>query len=154
MKSLFYIIGILVILVVKLKGQSAVDAAGSFVKNASFSASYAVGEIYSITQKNSARLLYSTGGVIQPDPVIISGVQDNPATIWQILPNPVYDVLMIQGAEHAVLNYQILQTDGSLIRSGLITDGRLDCTELPQGVYLLKLSSQGNNENAYLLIKI
>lgn len=153
MKSLLKISFLGLFLMSKSWGQTTLDAAGSFVRSAGYSASYAVGEIYSATQKNPARLLYSTGGVIQPDPVLISGVQNKTFASLNLFPNPVSDVLFIQGAEGLSLKYLIIQPDGNQVQSGVLTEGQIDCRGLTPGIYLLKLIDRHSAQSAYLLTK-
>ncbi|MXN92087.1 T9SS type A sorting domain-containing protein [Flavobacterium sp. Sd200] len=62
----------------------------------------------------------------------------------KMYPNPVSDVLNIAHA-YNVVNYELYAIDGKLISSGILKNQQLDMAQLQAGVYLLKISNNGQS---------
>ena len=121
-----------------LDGQSATDVAGSHMQNNFYSASYAVGEIISITLGNMNSSQKGTCGVIQPDPLIITLNDDPLKQKIVIFPNPSRLKLFIDGSnkperiELYDLTGQCLQIFNGIHQS-------IDVAGYAPGCYILKV---------------
>ncbi len=70
------------------------------------------------------------------------GTKENGLSELSIFPNPVHDALMLRNLE-GTAQAQLYALDGRLIKSFEITDGQIvDISELPMGMYLLKVDSK------------
>lgn len=97
MRKLIAIISGLMIFM-QVEGQSVTDVIGSHIQNNFYSASYAVGEIISITLGSVNSSQKATCGVIQPDPYIITLNDDFSHQSIVIFPNPSRQKLFIDGS--------------------------------------------------------
>lgn len=135
--------------------QSTVDATGGFVKNSRFSASYALGEIQTITLKSGLAATYATSGVIQPDPLVITLTEDLKGRFLKIYPNPVADVLKIEYDESTSLYYKIYNLHGWILAEGLLVNRELQVGMLSPGVYMIQFTGKIlNRPQVYLVTKI
>jgi hypothetical protein len=119
--------------------QSAVDAAGGSAKSPSYSFSYAVGEAATLSLRQSSGLYFGTGGVIQPDPVLVIGVEDKDRHPLILYPNPGSTVLHLAREYSGPLTYAIYSLDGNKRSAGAVVKNEIDIRLLPAGLYFLKL---------------
>lgn len=64
---------------------------------------------------------------------------------FSVYPNPATSVLNIAHA-FSFLEYQLFSIEGKNVGQGRITNKQIDVSQLPSGVYLLQLSSEGKKE--------
>lgn len=70
------------------------------------------------------------------------GTKENSLSSLSIFPNPVHDALMLRNLE-GTAQAQLYALDGRLVKSFRITDNQIvDISELPMGMYLLKVDSK------------
>ncbi len=77
---------------------------------------------------------------------VISGVTSVDEAMKQdknlfIYPNPANSTLFIQGKTENISKYEIINIFGQSVQSGMISNGRIDVSELPQGLYFLKIKN-------------
>ncbi|MCZ8145669.1 CotH kinase family protein [Flavobacterium sp.] len=74
------------------------------------------------------------------------------STDWQvaIFPNPATTLVSVVPTP-ADLTYQVVALDGRLVKSGATTDGRIAVSDLPAGIYLLQLESEGKRTTRKLM---
>ncbi len=75
---------------------------------------------------------------------------DNPAL--RIYPNPVYDVMQVQGVT-GKMNYSLINITGQVIKRGLLTQtlNTVDVSAVPSGLYYLQV--EGNDQPIRLFIQ-
>ncbi|KMQ59307.1 hypothetical protein ACM46_19450 [Chryseobacterium angstadtii] len=69
----------------------------------------------------------------------------------QIFPNPVSDVIRISGIENGQ-SVQIYNVDGRLVKSDAF-DSKVDVSQLPAGVYVLKISTKNFESHEFKFVK-
>lgn len=93
--------------------------------------------MYSVQVRNSA------GCYSQSDELLVTtleikedGLLESP---WKAYPNPVLDLLIIEGYESAV--YSIFDNQGKLVRNGALSPGanNLDVSAIPSGIYQMRV---------------
>lgn len=77
-------------------------------------------------------------------------VAENALTNITVYPNPFNDMLYIKGIENA--DYEIFSIDGKLIQSGK-TSAQLNLSNLSKGLYMLRLSVNGQSETKKIVKK-
>ncbi|MGB1041168.1 MAG: T9SS type A sorting domain-containing protein [Flavobacteriales bacterium] len=57
---------------------------------------------------------------------------------FKIYPNPTNNILNIEGSEK-IINYRLFNTVGKVVKSGDLISNQIDCSQLPNGIYLLSI---------------
>lgn len=152
MKAMFYLPIFIACLSLNLNAQYAVDAAGSYFKNGSYSAAFAIGEVSSITIRGSQSTFLSTTGVIQPDPLTITGTKDPGIQTIRIYPNPVSDFLKLETGRSEIILFEIYSMQGVFLSKGSVTGMSLNLNYLSPGLYLISFFRPGFHEHQTFLI--
>lgn len=134
------------------QAQTAIDATGGFIKTANYSASYAVGEIQTITLKSGLPVQYATSGVIQPDPVVLTLTDDPLKSSFKLYPNPVKDILKIEYDAIASIRYKIYDLHGWILSDGLLLNRELKLGALMPGVYIVEFIGKFKGSPLFYLI--
>ena len=71
-----------------------------------------------------------------------------------IYPNPVRDKLRIISERGNVRAYQLYNSDGQIVKSGLISTDGIDVNNLPAGLYILRLRMHNGSEVCYKVLKM
>jgi len=80
-----------------------------------------------------------------------TSISDNYSVIdYNIYPNPAKTTLFIQGQTDYISKYEILNTFGQTMQSGMVGDGRINVSFLENGIYLLKLN---NSIRKFMLVR-
>jgi Secretion system C-terminal sorting domain len=138
-----------------INAQNAIDASGGFIKNSNYSASYAIGEIQTITLKSGSPQRYATSGVIQPDPLIITLTANPLKRSFKLYPNPVKDVLKIECEESTSIHYKLYDLHGWILLKGPLQDRELKLETLSPGVYMIEFYGISMRASeGYLITKI
>jgi len=61
---------------------------------------------------------------------------------WTIYPNPVGDVLQLKGKTFQGERYQIINTTGQIVKTGILERGVISLDKLETGVYFLQISTK------------
>ncbi len=71
-----------------------------------------------------------------------------------VFPNPASDILNIQNVSEKVLDYQILNANGQLVKSGIL-NGTIDISTLLNGMYFLRLNNdtKGTVTKRFVVVK-
>lgn len=155
MKLIIQIIFFELIFYLNLNAQYAIDAGGGYIRNSSYSASYAIGEIQTITLKNVAATRYASSGVIQPDPVTVTLTQDPLKMNFKLYPNPVSDNLKVVFDDNTAIEYKIYNLQGRVLSAGHLLNRELKLESLTPGVYLIEFYIKSTNAHqVYLITKI
>nr|WP_255489423.1 T9SS type A sorting domain-containing protein [Dysgonomonas sp. 216] len=69
-----------------------------------------------------------------------------------VYPNPVKDILNINAESlSGDLNVKVYNTAGSLVMSKNISDNKVDCSVLPQGVYVITVTKEGATKHSMFI---
>lgn len=92
--------------------------------------------------------------------IAVLGTQLPLATVSQevakftVFPNPTADIINVIGFnETKKVTYELFTIDGKQIKNGTLQNAQLHLSELPKGLYLLQLTSEGNNETKKIIKK-
>ncbi|MBK6860422.1 MAG: T9SS type A sorting domain-containing protein [Saprospiraceae bacterium] len=152
MKAILYLPLCMVLMSLNLAGQYAIDAAGSYVKNGAYSAAYSVGEVSTLTVRGVHSTYVSTSGVIQPDPLSITGTKNPGIATIRIYPNPVNDFLRLETDRTDLIQYVIYSMQGSFLAQGTVRGMSVQLDYLTPGMYLIKFSLVDFHESQSFLI--
>lgn len=152
MKAIFYLPIFIACWSLNLNGQYAVDAAGSYIKNGSYSAAISIGEVSTITIRGSQSIFLSTSGVIQPDPLTITGTKDPGIQTIRIYPNPVSDFLKLETDRAEMILFEIYSMQGIFLSKGSVTGMSLNLNYLSPGMYFISFYRSGSHEHQTFLI--
>ena len=117
--------------------QTLISPGGATVANASMSVSYSIGEI-AITTLSDFEDAYTQGF---QQPTFTKPVDEClPGTInvLVLFPNPVKDVINLQGQFNCFIQYSILRA-GQAVKSGTFDGSPIDVSGLTPGIYFLQL---------------
>jgi sugar lactone lactonase YvrE len=116
-------------------------------------------DTFLLRQHDSLRMEYETVGgctyaYLLELPKYVSIAPKNMPT-WDILKNPVYRVLEIDGV-HPKLHYDIISPSGQSILKGQLSekDDHIDVSALTSGVYILKIASKAGEQVSIRLVKL
>jgi hypothetical protein len=70
-----------------------------------------------------------------------TGIQTSNLTLLKLYPNPVQDVLHIEGLAGKEFEYEVLSIDGKLLQKGK-SQGEISVKELRKGNYVLRVGQQ------------
>lgn len=85
----------------------------------------------------------STLVIVEGDHVM--GVNDLDQNLFAIYPNPVRDILHVNGNLIDNSNYEIYHLTGSLVLKGKLTNGQINVSALNKGIYIISISNEGKN---------
>lgn len=155
MKTIFCLSICILVGTLNLKGQYAIDAAGAYFKNGSYSASYSIGEVSTATIRGIQSSIVSTSGVIQPDPLTITGTKDPGITTIRIYPNPVSDELKLLTEKIDKIYYEIYSMQDVLLLQGMVNGLSVNLNSLTSGIYLINFSfNNSHQKQAFLISKL
>lgn len=152
MKAIFCLPIFIICLSIDLRGQYAIDAAGSSFKNGSYSAAFSIGEVSTITIRGSQSTFLSTSGVIQPDPLTITGTKDPGIQTIRIYPNPVSDFLKLETERPETILYEIYSVQGIFLSKGSVIGMSLNLQYLNPGMYMISFYVTGSHERQTFII--
>lgn len=80
--------------------------------------------------------------------VIVEGdhlmsVNELQANLFSIYPNPVKDILNVQGKSLENSNFEIFHITGSKLMTGKINDGKINVKHLNKGIYIISIQKDG-----------
>ena len=67
-----------------------------------------------------------------------------------VYPNPANNTLFIQGHTNNISNYDIVNMFGQTLQSGVISNGRIDISQLPVGLYFIQI---GNYSEKLIVVR-
>ena len=117
--------------------QTLISPGGATVANASMSVSYSIGEI-AITTLSDFEDAYTQGF---QQPTFTKPVDEclpGAINVVVLFPNPVKDVINLQGQFNCFIQYSILR-GGQAVKSGTFDGSPIDVSGLTPGVYFLHL---------------
>ncbi len=88
-------------------------------------------------------LLKSIGTKMPKDPIDVT-----------IYPNPVREKIRIINGKLNVRAYQLYNSDGQIVKSGIISTDGIDVHNLPAGLYILRLRMRNRSEVCYKVLKM
>lgn len=119
-------------------GQFSINATGNHTSTTNYALSYSIGEIGTLTIQNATKNLYATGGVIQPDPVILIYTEEFDRQFIQLYPNPAGEWVHLKLGAQTSLAYQIINGHGQVLLVGEWHGEPINVQELQEGLYILK----------------
>lgn len=117
--------------------QTLISPGGATVANASMSVSYSIGEI-AITTLSDFEDAYTQGF---QQPTFTKPVDEclpGAINVLVLFPNPVKDVINLQGQFNCFIQYSILRA-GQAVKSGTFDGSPIDVSGLTPGIYFLHL---------------
>lgn len=117
--------------------QTLISPGGATVANASMSVSYSIGEI-AITTLSDFEDAYTQGF---QQPTFTKPVDEclpGAINVLVLFPNPVKDVINLQGQFNCFIQYSILRA-GQAVKSGTFDGSPIDVSGLTPGIYFLQL---------------
>jgi Secretion system C-terminal sorting domain len=117
--------------------QTLISPGGATVANASMSVSYSIGEI-AITTLSDFEDAYTQGF---QQPTFTKPVDEclpGAINVLVLFPNPVKDVINLQGQFNCFIQYSILR-GGQAVKSGTFDGSPIDVSGLTPGIYFLHL---------------
>jgi hypothetical protein len=73
---------------------------------------------------------------------------------FTVFPNPTSNLVNVVGFnETQTVTYQLFTIEGKMIKSGTLENGQVHLSELPKGMYLLQLASDGKSETKKIIKK-
>jgi len=104
-----------------------------------------VSDIRIVSSENGSFRGDSVAGTLHIDNIeaiaILIGFDDNQLEEVSVFPNPVSDILNINGAD-LISNYAIYNVVGQLVENGNMISDQLEVASLNDGVYILELSNE------------
>lgn len=123
--------------------QTLISPGGATVANASMSVSYSIGEIAIATLSDFEEDTY-TQGLLQPSfSKPVDECSPGAINVIVLFPNPVKDVINLQGQFNCFLQYSILR-GGQAVKSGTFDGSPIDVSSLTSGIYFLHLTARQN----------
>ncbi len=95
----------------------------------------------------------TTTGAQALNEVFLSTVNEAPASKLQIFPNPVQETIHLSGEISRYISAKIFATDGKLIKSRDIKEGKVEVSNLPAAVYFLEISGKDVETRTLKFIK-
>ncbi|MDF0719973.1 T9SS type A sorting domain-containing protein [Kaistella sp. PBT33-4] len=95
----------------------------------------------------------TTTGAQALNEVFLSTVNADPASKLQIFPNPAQETIHLTGETSRYSDAKIFATDGKLVRSRVIKEGKVEVSDLPAGVYFLEISGPSVEARTLKFIK-
>lgn len=75
------------------------------------------------------------------------GIKDMNEQLFSIYPNPVKDVLHVQGKLLQNGNYEIFHITGQQVQKGKISNGNINVNSLAKGIYVISITQNGKKSN-------
>lgn len=117
--------------------QTLISPGGATVANASMSVSYSIGEI-AITTLSDFEDAYTQGFQQPTFTKPVDECMPGAINVLVLFPNPVKDVINLQGQFNCFIQYSILR-GGQAVKSGTFDGSPIDVSGLTPGVYFLHL---------------
>jgi hypothetical protein len=141
----------------KLSAQQGAAASGGDAKGAGGSVSYSIGQTDYMANTGTSGSVNQ--GLQQPYEIqILTGIEQTGIRLsCAVYPNPTSDfiILNVQGTDINSGNYELFDSHDKLIRSQKVVDEetRIPLTGLPDGIYLLRLTGDGQVLKSFRIIK-
>ncbi|PWA06956.1 hypothetical protein DB895_02965 [Flavobacterium psychrotolerans] len=103
---------------------------------------------YTVTANNSGGSV-SFGIIIAIDNSL--DINEKKHTNLKVYPNPFTEMISISGVKNGITSYEIFAVEGKLIQVGIIINSIIEFRNLPDGLYLLKLFSDGKVETKKII---
>ncbi len=117
--------------------QTLISPGGATVANASMSVSYSIGEI-AITTLSDFEDAYTQGFQQPTFTKPVDECMPGAINVLVLFPNPVKDVINLQGQFNCFIQYSILRA-GQAVKSGTFDGSPIDVSGLTPGIYFLHL---------------
>lgn len=117
--------------------QTLISPGGATVANASMSVSYSIGEI-AITTLSDFEDAYTQGFQQPTFTKPVDECMPGAINVLVLFPNPVKDVINLQGQFNCFIQYSILR-GGQAVKSGTFDGSPIDVSGLTPGIYFLHL---------------
>lgn len=114
---------------------------------------------YPLFTTTTATIVVPILSINQTTSVAVRQVNPTLATVnsdknnFKIYPNPVTDNLFFAGDLGSYTEVKVYSVDGKLVKTGSISDNKLDLSKLSAGNYILELSSKTQNSKTIHIIK-
>jgi len=154
MKRILIINHVFVFVVVFGFGQTSIDALGGSIKSTKYSFTYSLGEIATTTIRNNQSTIFATSGVIQPEIIIGTKINDDKIQSFAVYPNPVRHELNFYPVFEGSCPYTLLSMDGLYISRGNIFNNRISVEHLGSGAYILKLNCNKDKKFYNFILKL
>ncbi len=73
----------------------------------------------------------------------VMGVQEVPQELFSIYPNPVKDILNVQGKSLDAADFEIHHITGSKVMTGKLNNGKINVKHLNKGIYIISVRKEG-----------
>ncbi|MBL7817128.1 MAG: T9SS type A sorting domain-containing protein [Saprospiraceae bacterium] len=136
-----------------IERQVITTSAGSFVQTSTASLSYSVGEPIIVTGSSNTSFLLQ--GFQQPSPLIRTSIYvigDSDPCKVSIFPNPTTQSLLFK-ENVARMSFEIFDATGKSMGIYKITNGQIDVTLLPTGIYFLQSECENHVRHTQKFIK-
>jgi hypothetical protein len=127
------------------------SASGGNNKSANISLHWAVGEVAVSNHFNNPIKLNE--GFFQRN-VYLTTSNDIPSVNIKIYPNPTTSYINIIDPENAIMNILLVNTQGHNFSINQKNLNELDLSDIPTGVYILKILLKSNHPVEYRIVKI
>jgi hypothetical protein len=141
---------ILCLWVSKAGAQTVVNTTGNTISNAEQIFEYSIGEIGITTLSGTSNTI--TQGLLQPSIKIIDPACQIINDTLMYFPTPTQRVVSVVTRLDWITGYHIYAADGKLVRNALFVNNQIDMSNLPAGVYFVRLHPGCNNK--YRVLKV
>lgn len=148
MRSITFLLLVILGLAGPVQAQSALNAAGRTISplGAGFLVEYALGEVATLPLTGSPGILV-TQGVLQPSLLTVHTKEAfDQSYSFRCFPNPTTGFVTIETDYPDFTQLQITDLAGRLIREDPFDYSAIDCSSLPPGVFIARLSSGSKPE--------
>lgn len=134
----------------KLFSQTLVNTTGSTIRSNDHIIEYSIGEIGIATFTGNGNIV--TQGLLQPSVKIIDPACEIINDTVQYFPTPTQNILSVVTRLDWITAYHIYAADGKLVRNAFFINNQIDMSNLPGGVYFIRLLPGCNNN--YRVLKV
>ncbi len=139
-----------------LQAQETVPATGGDASGSGGTVAYSIGQLFYTTNTGTNGTV--SQGVQQPYEIINVGIKETELNIsLLIFPNPTPDnlTLQIKDYNNEKLSYQLLDIQGKLLGSKVITTSKtqINMGNLSAGTYLINIIQENRNAQSFIIIK-
>ena len=128
-----------------------VSSSGGYNKTENISLHWAIGELAVSNYQNSSIKLNE--GFFQGK-VYISSSENTSLINVKIYPNPTTNYLNIHDSENQILHVSLADLNGRNMLNGIVNLNEISLSELPSGIYILKIRLISNRIVDYKIVKI
>lgn len=81
-----------------------------------------------------------------------SSISEIPTLDFSVYPNPASDFIRINVLDDSKMTYTLFNSIGKLVVSGSLTSNQLDCSNLQNGIYFLKITNNNGNSGVKRIV--